>query len=197
MLATMEPPKRRWTEALPVLSGSLAVLRELHASDALSLQTLFSAPEVARFVPPPPATVPGFERFVLALHRERAAGASACFAVVPHGMDDAIGIFQVRALEPGFRTAEWCFALGSPFWGTGMFPEGARLVLEFAFGTLGSRRLEARAAALNGRGNGALRKIGAVQEAVLRQSFFHDGPHQDVALWTVLDRDWRARGTQY
>ena len=85
-------------------------------------------------------------------------------------MDTAIGIFQVRQLEPGFATAEWGFAIGSAFWGTGMFLDGAQLVVNFAFDVIGTHRLEARAAVKNGRGNGALRKLGATQEGVLRRS---------------------------
>ena len=51
------------------------------------------------------------------------------------------------------------------------------MVVDFAFDTLGVHRLEARAAVANGRGNGALRKIGAVQEGVLRKSFLKNGQH--------------------
>ena len=54
-------------------------------------------------------------------------------------------------------------------------------------------RLEARAAVRNGRGNGALRKIGAVQEGLLRKSFLKDGEYLDQALWTILDEDWKAK----
>ena len=85
------------------------------------------------------------------------------------------------------------FALGSAFWGTGVFHESAELVMGFAFATVGVHRLEARAALRNGRGNGALRKIGARQEGVLRKSFLRNGEYLDQALWTVLDEDWRAR----
>ena len=73
-----------------------------------------------------------------------------------------------------------------------MFQDGAELVVEFAFETVGVHRLEARAAVTNGRGNGALRKIGAVQEGVLRKSFLRNGEYLDQALWTILDEDWKA-----
>ena len=182
-----------WKQALPVLTGSLVTLRELRLSDAPSLLAMLSTEEVARFISPPPTTVEGFERFIAWTHRERAAGNYACFAVVPHGMDSAIGIFQVRQLEPGFATAEWGFAIGSGFWGTGVFMDGARLVVDFAFDVIGTHRLEARAAILNGRGNGALRKIGAMQEGILRKSFLRNGEYLDQALWTILDEDWRAQ----
>ena len=182
-----------WRQSLPVLTGSMATLRELRLSDATSLLSMLSTEEVARFISPPPTTVEGFERFIAWTHRERAAGNYACFAVVPHGMDTAIGIFQVRQLEPGFGTAEWGFAIGSAFWGTGVFMDGARMVIDFAFNTIQTHRLEARAAILNGRGNGALRKIGAVQEGILRKSFLRNGEYLDQALWTILDEDWRAQ----
>ena len=98
----------------------------------------------------------------------------------------------MRELASGFDTAEWGFAIGSQFWGTGVFEAGANLVLEFAFDTLGVRRLEARAAVKNGRGNGALVKVGAVQEGVLRQSFAKNGRYLDQMLFAILEKDWRA-----
>jgi len=181
-----------WRRALPTLHGRQVTLRDLRASDAPSLHALLTTQEVARFMSPPPNTVDGFEKFIAWTHRQRAAGAYACFAVTVRGYDTAIGIFQVRDLGHGFDTAEWGFALGSPFWGTGVFEDGAKLVLEFVFETMGVRRLEARAAILNGRGNGALQKIGAVQEGLLRKSLLRDGRYLDQALYAIVDTDWRA-----
>ena len=180
-----------WRTGLPVLTGTRVTLREMRVSDATSLFAMLSTEEVARFISPPPTTIEGFERFIMWANRERAAGTYACFAIVPHGMDTAIGIFQVRQLEPAWGTAEWGFAIGSPFWGTGVFSDGAQLVLDFAFDTIGAHRLEARAAVQNARGNAALRKLGAVQEGVLRRSFLRNGQYLDQALWAILDEDWQ------
>jgi ribosomal-protein-alanine N-acetyltransferase len=182
-----------WRQGLPTLHGSQVVLRELRASDAPSLFALLTTDEVSRFISPPPSTVDGFEKFIAWTLRQRSAGAYACFAVTIDATDTAIGIFQLRQLEPGFGTAEWGFALGSAYWGSGVFEEGAELLLRFAFTTVGVHRLEARAAVRNGRGNGALRKIGAVQEGLLRKSFRKDGEYLDQALWTLLDEDWHTR----
>ena len=193
-MGTQEKPQAAasdWKAALPVLTGRGVRLRELRASDAPTLFSMLTTRDVARFISPPPTTVDGFERFIEWTHRERAAGRYICFAVVPEGMDSAIGIFQVRQLEPTFTTAEWGFALGAPYWGTGVFMDAATLVVEFAFETVGVHRLEARAAVANGRGNGALAKIGAVKEAVLRQSFLRYGEYLDQALWSIVRHDWR------
>jgi ribosomal-protein-alanine N-acetyltransferase len=184
-----------WQQRLPVLVGTKVALRELRISDAPSLLAMLTTEEVTRFISPPPTTVEGFERFIAWTHRMWAAGSYACFAVTPVGYDTAIGIFQVRELVPGFETAEWGFAIGSPYWGTGMFEDGAHLVMEFAFDTLGVHRLEARCATRNGRGNGALKKLGAVQEGVLRKSFLKDGEYLDQALYTLVEDEWRASRT--
>src|SRR5512143_3120964 len=120
-----QPDSSDWRSGLPVLCGKNVVLRELRLSDAPSLLAMLTNEEVTRFISPAPTTVEGFERFILWTHRQRANGAYACFAVVPDGYDDAVGLFQVRALEPSFGTAEWGFAVGSPFWGSGIFPEAA------------------------------------------------------------------------
>jgi ribosomal-protein-alanine N-acetyltransferase len=182
-----------WREQLPVLTGAGITLRELRMSDAPALLALLTTEEVTRFISPPPSTLEGFQRFIAWTETEREAGRYVCFAVVPDGYETAVGIFQVRQLDPTFTTAEWGFAIGSAFWGRGLFAEGAELVIEFAFDVIGIHRLEARSSVENLRGNGALRKIGAVQEAILRKSFLRGGRHHDQALWSIIDTDYRAK----
>jgi [ribosomal protein S5]-alanine N-acetyltransferase len=177
-------------QGLPVLEGRGISLRALRLSDAPTLLALLTTEEVTRFISPPPTTIDGFERFIAWTAREREAGRYLCFAVVPDGYDTAVGLFQVRQLDPTFRTAEWGFAIGSAFWGSGLFAAGATFVVDFVFEVVGVHRLEARAAVHNGRGNGALRKIGAVQEGILRKSFLRGGTYLDQALWTILEDDW-------
>ena len=66
-------------------------------------------------------------------------------------------------------------------------------MLDFAFDVLRTHRLEARAAVCNARGNGAMRKLGAEREGVLRHAFFRDGDYLDQVLWSILAEDWRRR----
>ena len=168
-----------WRNGLPTLTGSLVMLRELRTSDAPSLFVALTTDEVTRFISPPPPTVEGFEKFIAWTHRQRLAGQYVCFAIVPRGFDTAIGLFLVRSLEPDFGTAEWGFAIAPEFWGTGVFGDGARLTIGFAFDTLGTQRLEARASLANSRGNAALRKVGATREGILRKSFLRHGEYHD------------------
>jgi RimJ/RimL family protein N-acetyltransferase len=180
-----------WHFGLPTVSGENVTLREIRDSDAPALMAMLTSEEVAEFISPLPRTVDGFTGFISEVRNERVAGQSFCFGIVPKGYDDAMGLFQVRQLEPGFGSAEWGFALGSPFWGRGVFQEGARHVIDFAFGVVGVHRLEARSIASNGRGNAALRKMGAMQEGILRRSFLRNGKYFDQILWSILKEDWR------
>jgi [ribosomal protein S5]-alanine N-acetyltransferase len=191
--AEMVRSERRshWRSGLPELAGSLVTLRELRSGDAVALFTAMTNAEVTRFISPPPATVNGFERFIAWTHRQREAGLSVSFAIVERGSDVAIGVFQVRSLDLDFGTAEWGFAMAREFWGTGMFVDGARLLVEFVFDVIGTHRLEARVAVINTPGNAALKKLGAMREGVLRKSFLRHGEFLDQSLWTLLADEWR------
>jgi len=193
VLPLPEAASNDWRNGLPVLCGSRVLLRELRMSDASALFARLTAEAVSQFISRPPSTVEGFERFIDWTWHQRTAGTYACFAVTVDRDDAAVGIIQVRRLESDFSRAEWGFAIGSEYWGTGAFKESAELVLGFAFDVLGVHRLEARAVLRNGRGNGALRKLGAVQEGVLRKSFCRNGEALDQALWTILGDEWRGR----
>ena len=182
-----------WQIELPELVGRRVMLREPRAGDATALFSLLSTEEVSRFISPPPSTLEGFERYVSWTHRQRAGGHYVCFAIVPVGAEAPIGLIHVRALDLGFATADWGFAIGSEFWGAGLFAEAAELVLDFTFDVLGTHRLEARAALCNGRGNGAMRKLGAEREGILRHSFLRNGEYLDQVLWSILQDDWKKQ----
>jgi [ribosomal protein S5]-alanine N-acetyltransferase len=192
-----DAPDTNWRTAVPVLASDGLTLREIVQDDASPLLEMLATKDVSRFMSPMPPTLASFGRFVNWIHQQRSAGQCVAFVVVPPGFTNPVGVLQMRSLEPGFQTAEWGFAVGAPFWGTGLFASAAQLVLDFAFTTVGVRRLEARACAENRRGNGALRKLGATPEGVLRRAFLWEGSYHDQVLWSILDSDWTAtlRGT--
>ena len=191
LLLTPEAPASwKWQSLLPVLRNQNTRLRELRTADALPLLSMLTTEEVTRFISPPPVTPEGFEKFIKWTHRKRAGGELVCFGVVPQGYDVAVGIFQIQ-MPPG-EAAEWGFALGSPFWGTGAFSQGAEAVIDFAFHGMGLEELTARAAVENGRGNGALRKVGAVCEHIIPGCLVRNGRTLDQYHWT-LSADGRPR----
>jgi ribosomal-protein-alanine N-acetyltransferase len=158
-----------------------------------SLREMLTDSDVQRYVSPPPSTSESFTRFVEWSRGQRRIGKYLCFGIVPRARSQAVGLIQLRALDPPFHTGEWGFAIGRPYWGTGMFPEAARLLLDFAFGTMGVHRLEARSVVENERAIRALRRLGAVFEGTLRQSFLLGTEYYDDALCSLLAADWLRR----
>jgi RimJ/RimL family protein N-acetyltransferase len=187
------PPVAAWRAGLPVLHGAGITLRELQLADAETLASLFGDPEVRQYIPQPPATGSDFTRFIQWARVQRESGTILCLGIVPDGGDAAVGILQLHELEPPFRTAEWGFVLGRPYWGTGLFKRGTQLFLQFAFETVGVLRLEARAMATNARANAVLRRTGSTEEGHLRRSFLMGGEYHDDALWALLSSDWRRQ----
>lgn len=184
-----------WRAGLPVLTGERVVLRELRRSDAPSLLGSVCRPEVKEFTWLPPTSVEAFERFIEWAQAERATGKYICYGIVPRGRVHAIGVFELRALQPGFFRGELGFVMDPDAWSSGIFSEGARMVLRFAFDVVKVHRIEARVAVTNGRGNAALKKIGARQEGLLQAAFMSNGAFVDQNLWAIL-ADPRLRAAE-
>ncbi len=127
----------------------------------------------------PPPNAGAFTQFIEWTYSERATGKYICYGIVPRGEQHAIGVFELRQLQPGFLRGELGFVLAQRLWGRGAFAEGAGLVLDFGFDVVKIHRVEARAAIDNSRGNAALKRIGARREGRLRAAFWRDGQWVD------------------
>jgi RimJ/RimL family protein N-acetyltransferase len=183
---------KRWTERVPPLRGDLTTLREVAASDVYTLFTLFSDPAVTAYMAPPPPTLAKFAGFVVWSHQEREQGHGLCLGIVPDGTTAAVGILQVRSLDPTLSSAEWGFVLSAHFWSSGVFFDAANVLVEFAFTTMHVDRLEARIALRNLRGHAAVRKLGARSESTLATSSQEGIPRDPELVWTLReDDDWR------
>src|SRR5262245_15022485 len=184
---------KRWTERVPPLSGDLTTLREIAASDVHTLFTLFSDPAVTAYMAPPPPTLAKFAGFVVWSHQEREQGHGLCLGIVPDGMTAAIGILQVRSLDPKLSSAEWGFVLSAHFWSTGVFFDAANVLVEFAFTTMRVDRLEARIALRNRRAHAAVQKLGARSESTLATSSGTGSPRDPELVWSLREDEWRNR----
>lgn len=181
-----------WRRELPVLKGPVLTLREPTPDDLGPLLDVLSTADASRFGLDEVSDV-SVAGFIDRARDERTNGTAFTFVAVLTAARRVVGVIRARALDPVFEAGEWDATLLPSLRGTGVFLECARLVGSFAFGTLGTHRLESRVLLQNGRANGALRKLGAVQEGVLRRSLRADGQYFDQVLWSVLREDWTGR----
>jgi RimJ/RimL family protein N-acetyltransferase len=179
-----------WRAELPALAGRMVLLREPGPEDLAALVDLLSIGDATRFgidVAPSEVVV---QEFIERVVRDRRKGASFTYVITSSVSRSVIGLAQVRQLDPMFETAEWECTIAPSSRGTGIFVEAARLIGSFAFASTGTRRLEARVLLRNGRANGAMRKLGAVQEGILRRSVRGGREYLDQVMWSMLKEDW-------
>ena len=179
-----------WRAELPALTGCVVTLREPVPSDVGALVDLLSLSDATRFGLDESVIDLGVQDLIERSVRDRAIGLSFTYVITLPASRTPVGLVQVRQLDPAFEAAEWECTIAPSSRGTGIFLEAARLAGSFAFGPVGAHRLEARVALQNGRANGALRKLGAVQEGILRRSVRRRGEYCDQVLWSILKEDW-------
>ena len=179
-----------WRNELPPLTGRVVMLRETGTQDLGPLVDLLSLGDATRFGLDEPVSDVGVQELIERFARERSGGLAFTYVITLATARTIVGLVQVRQLDPSFEAAEWECTIAPSSRGSGIFLEAARLVGSFTFGVIGTHRLEARVLVQNGRANGALRKLGAVQEGVLRRSACRGGEYFDQVLWSLLKEDW-------
>jgi N-acetyltransferase len=126
---------------------------------------------------------------------EQALDAAASGAEIPFATrqgESVVGSTRFLALRPEQRSIEigWTW-LHPSAWGTGANVEAKLLQLEYAFETLGCRRVELKTDALNTRSRAALEALGATFEGIHRKHMLvRGGENRDSAWYSVLDDEW-------
>lgn len=182
-----------WRNELPTLTGRVVMLREPVEQDLGPLIDILSLGDATRFGLDERVSESGGRKAIERFAHERASGVACTYVITIAAGRIIVGLVRVRQLEPSFDAAEWECTIAPSSRGSGIFLEAARLVGSFAFGTIGTHRLEARVPLQDGRGNGALRKLGAVQEGILRRSVHRGGEYLDQVLWSLLKEEWGDR----
>jgi len=175
-----------WRVELPMLCGSMVTLREPIAADTAAIAGLLSLPDATAFDVTGGAGGAGATGLIERAVRDRRTGAAFTYAVALTATSEVVGLIQVRQLDPFFEGAIWECTMAPRVRGIGVFVDAARLVASFAFASAGVRRLEARLDVNNGRAMAALRKLGGVQEGILRRAIRRGNDYLDQALWAVL-----------
>ncbi|GLW05912.1 acetyltransferase [Microtetraspora sp. NBRC 13810] len=84
--------------------------------------------------------------------------------------------------------------IGPRAYGRGYGTETLRLVLDHAFGAVGLHRVSLEVFDFNERARHVYRKVGFVQEGVLRDALHWEGRWHDAILMSVLAPDWKPAG---
>jgi RimJ/RimL family protein N-acetyltransferase len=122
------------------------------------------------------------------------AGTALPFATLDVSSGEIIGSTRFANIDRANRRAEigWTW-LRRDRQRTGCNTEAKYLMLSHAFDVLGCIRVELKTDALNEKSRAAIRRIGGVEEGILRAHMVTaSGRLRDTVYYSILDREWPA-----
>jgi RimJ/RimL family protein N-acetyltransferase len=110
---------------------------------------------------------------------------------LPDG-DRAVGFARLGLT--GVHAAKLGYAVRADEWGKGYATEASRLLIGFAFGTLGLHRVSAAIGPDNDASTAVVKRLGFSYEGRLRDHVFTGGAWRDSLLYSVLSHEWPGHG---
>ena len=154
----------------PVLETERLVLRQPRPGDAPAIFAILSDPETMRYMDTPPMGDVGEAEAMIARAAERfAAGDSLKWAVTLRDRDELIGECTLFRIHSDSRRAEIGYYLGRSHWGNGYNHEALTRIVDYGFDDLGLNRIEADLDPQNVASAKAVRRLGFVDEGLLRE----------------------------
>jgi RimJ/RimL family protein N-acetyltransferase len=184
-----------------VLEGEVIRLEPLTLGHVDALWEAGRDPSLWEFTATRVASREEMRAYVASALAEQSAGRALPFATVLRKTGDVIGSTRFAAIEPEHRRLEIGWTWITPAWQrSAVNTEAKFLMLRHAFETLGCRRVELKTSSKNLRSRAAMKRIGAVEEGILRQHMVNpDGSSRDSVYLSILDGEWptvRERLTQ-
>jgi ribosomal-protein-alanine N-acetyltransferase len=184
-----------WSEQ-PVLRTSRLVLRPFVLDDALAVQLLAGAREVADTTLhiPHPYPAGAAEQWIASHPATWEAGTGVTFAVTDAGSGVLMGAVGLT-IAPAHARGELGYWLGVPYWNRGYCTEASRAVVDFGFTQLGLHRVQARYLTRNPASGRVMQKLGMRPEGVSRHAMRKNDRFEDLEMYAVLADEWTgARG---
>lgn len=188
----MQPYQTIFT-SLPTLSTPRLTLRRLRLRDADDLFAYAADPEVARHVLwDAHRNISQSRRFLWGAIRQYRKGLPASFAIECKRDGKMIGTIGFMWINTDHKSAEIGYSLSRDYWNQGIMTEALREVLRFGFEDLALNRIEAQHELDNPASGRVMQKAGMKMEGVLRQRLINKGKKVDVALYAILQSEWRV-----
>lgn len=135
--------------------------------------------------------VDGVARYVEAALQVQSEGKVLPFAVLD-ASDSVVGTTRLYGFEPDVPRVSIGYTWYAPrVQRTGVNTETKRLLLGFAFETLGCICVNLETSTHNVRSRAAIARLGAKQDGILRHHKRHaDGSPRDTVMFSIIDSEW-------
>ena len=169
-----------------MIEGERVLLRRMCREDTADVVRMRAEPEVqAQLFSERPPTIEEHLRWLADME---ARGDRHEFIIVERASGRSVGTIGLSRIDLVNRRAEYGVLIGEPdARGKGLAAEASRLLLAYAFGTLGLRRVYLHVLARNADALRLYRRVGFQPEGVLRQHVRKGDEFLDVAVMAVLE----------
>jgi ribosomal-protein-alanine N-acetyltransferase len=173
---------------IPELEGERVLLRRLRVSDASEMYDYARRESVTRYLLWSPHPDPEHTRQYLSYVQGRyRVGEFYDWAIVDKASGKMIGTCGFPMISEANNSAEVGYVLHPDFWGKGYATEVLRILLSFAFKTLGLHRVEARCFEEHAASRRVMEKCGMRYEGSLRDALLVKGRYESVAVYSILN----------
>lgn len=179
--------------SFPLSSGEILVLRTPLVTDAYHALLVANRERLARWEPwaLAPLVLAETRSFLEASARNWLAGLElpVAIAVRDHGQWRLAGAVSLH-ITPYSGSAEIGYWLDGGYEGRGLASRAVAAVLDHAFGSLGIERVALHTDPANERSRALARRLGFVEEGLLRQGLAFPGERRDEAVYGLLASEW-------
>jgi N-acetyltransferase len=176
------------------LSDDCVLLRPLVSNDLQYLQVFArNEPEIWKYSTIGVFNEADLEKYIQLALDGRAQGREYPFIVFDKRSGRYAGSTRFYDIQLFHQTLQLGYTwYGKDFQGTGLNKHCKFLLLQFAFESLGMLRVEFRADLTNHRSIAAMKRIGCIEEGVLRKSLQKpDGSRRDSIILSILADEWK------
>lgn len=180
----------------PTIETERLLIRGFQKTDAASLYTYVSKPEVNRFtLMSPPVSIEVAERLITGTYFKRYRQGSVdplaiCLRQAPDVVIGSVGCFRPTAVS---ANRELFYELDSAHWSNGYAREAAQALMNHVFSNCAVERIQTRTVPENTRGEKLSRLLGLTYEGTLRSSMLQNGRFWDLKYYSILRSEWMKR----
>ncbi|HEY4671539.1 MAG TPA: GNAT family N-acetyltransferase [Gemmatimonadaceae bacterium] len=180
----------------PTLTTERLTLRPFVADDAFDVERIAGQRQIADTTLNIPHPYPhGGAAEWIRLHAPAwIDGTSATFAIVGQKTGALMGAISL-IIKREHQRAELGYWIAVDCWNRGYATEATRRILDFGFETLGLHRIESRHFLRNPASGRVMQKSGMKQEGIERDLVMKWDHFESLALYSILEPEWRASRT--
>ncbi|MCD9026448.1 GNAT family N-acetyltransferase [Cohnella silvisoli] len=176
------------------LTGSSVKLVPLRPEHAEGLYEASKHPEIWTYLPQKITSLISAERWIIDALQQQETGKELPLVVVDQTTGRIVGSTRLLNISIPNRQLEIGWTWYNPsVWRTKVNTECKYLLLQYCFENLHTVRVQFTADARNDRSNKAIKRIGAIQEGVLRKNrILEDGYIRDACVYSIIEDEWSS-----